>query len=177
MNITYPDDIFSERELMEMWNTHHKEKNEFIMRRDRGHLPDVQRGEGTYFVAFDGKKPIGYIGWKDNNNHYIGSGVRVLPEYRNEGIAAKLIEKRTEKLDKPTVVIYTELDPRWINHWRRRGWIPLDEASDILSPETINTYKEYEDRLLVHKSDAMSKAWNIVCKFTEKEARAFMECD
>ena len=176
MAITYPSRVYREKEVMDLWNQYNKEIDEFLMRRDREHLPAESKEEGVYYIAFDDERPVGYTGWTDKSDHWKTSGVKVLDEYRGKGIAAKLIAKRLKKMvGKPAIVMLNNLAGGWADHWKRRGWKTFEEAGDYLDASLRNRYKKFEERSLVYLPDEMTKSWNILCPITDEEVLKFEE--
>ena len=176
MAITYPNRVYREREVMDIWNEHNEDIDEFLMRKDRAHLPAESKEEGVYFVAFDGEQPVGYTGWTDKGDHYKTAGVKILPKNRDKRIAARLMVKRMEKLDKPSVAVFNNIESGWANHWKNRGWVTFDEASGEIDQSILDKYKKFKRTTLIYLPDDMTKAWNILCPITDEEVLKFEEC-
>jgi|8_EtaG_2_1085327.scaffolds.fasta_scaffold111164_1 hypothetical protein len=192
MAVTFPDRVYRESEVEEMWNKDSKASMKegkeqasflYLRREKREHLISHSRQAPLYLIALDGDKIVGYAGWIDKGDYNIGGGIRVREEYRGQKISSKLTDKRQEKIkDKPAIeMINTKtMDKQvFISKWKRRGWVinpDTEEVPSEIPKEMVEDFrKKAGSNWAVYSPTMMAKAWNILCKFTEEDAELFLE--
>ena len=181
MEIKYPDTIFEESEIMEMWNKEFAEDPEnyhqFRMRVDRETLPEVSRFPGIYYAAFEGDKIVAYSGWREAEKVFVMTGSRVVKNKRRNEISKKLRGKKMEIISskrKPSIVKIAnkEFEKAWKSSWKKLGWVELSEEStkDKLrewtgDDEIYLRYREWEDDTYVYFPSGFNKAWAILTDY------------
>ena len=172
MPIVIPDEIYSEEELMELWNERKVEDaKEFIPRTDREHLATLSRQPGQwYFIAFDEDTPVGYTGWTDNLAYIKTAGVYVAPSYRKGGsaplaggIANRLNLKRLTKLNKLSISILNNTEEGWVNSMKRIGWEEADEKPREIPDDDWKEYQE-ADLILMYRPSKVETSHNIFAR-------------
>ena len=185
MNIDYPDAVFSEEKVKEMWNKAYAKdpenyKPEFVMRKDRGLRYKMSRFPGIYYCAFKDGVIVAYSGWRDNGDHFKSNGARVAISFRKggkqkvQGISTTLRDKKMEIFNserKPSLVILdsaTMPTENWEGHWMAAGWQRLTEVKDKLREWTGDDgvylkYREAEKKTFVYFPTGFNKAWAILC--------------
>lgn len=191
--ITYPSKIYTEAEMLELWNSQWGESREENWqkiysqnknpRKTRPTLSPYSVDNVKYLIAFDGDIIVGYSGWSEKNSYVVLAGSTIATPYRGERISSNLIDKRMQLIkDKPILVsINNKTIPNsgWISAFQRRGWIknPTDEEVPQGLPIEIveNERKRIGgDKILVWNPNSMNKAWSILKSLTESEAISFM---
>jgi hypothetical protein len=181
MEIKYPDTIFEESEIMEMWNKEFAEDPEnyhqFRMRVDRETLPEVSRFPGIYYAAFEGDKIVAYSGWREAEKVFVMTGSRVVKNKRRNEISKKLRGKKMEIISskrKPSIVRLSnkEFEEAWKASWAKTGWVKLNEQStkDKLrdwtgDDEIYLKYREWEDNTYVYFPSGFNKAWAMLTSY------------
>ena len=179
MSIDYPDAVFSEEKVKEMWNKAYAKDPEdyapeFVMRRKRPSLTyKMSRFPGTYYCAFKDGVIVAYSGWRDNGDHFKSNGARVIPSLRKDGISNTLRAKKMEIFNserKPSLVILdSKAMPKsnWEASWMAAGWQRLTEVKDKLREWTGDDgvylkYREAEKKTFVYFPTGFNKAWAIL---------------
>tara|TARA_R100001530_G_C4309347_1_gene152599 strand:+ start:827 stop:1402 length:576 start_codon:yes stop_codon:yes gene_type:complete len=181
MEIKYPDTIFTEVEIMEMWNKAFEEDpenyHEFRMRADREHMRDVSKFPGVYYAAIEDGKIIGYSGWRDEGSYFVMSGSRTAKHRKKKLVTTKLRAKKMEKINKsgkPSIVILSnqEFPEAWAESWKKLGWVSLsgkttkDKLRDWLGDDGLYLkYREWEDITYVYFPSGFNKAWAILTNY------------
>ena len=180
MAIIYPDDVFTESRMLDMWNEEWEDTYpKRLPRKDRTTLPtDLSVDNAMYYIALDEDKIVGYCGWVDKGTYYVTAGIYIIPEYQGKNIATKLMEKRRKKTSSKPVIasLNNENLPKgsWREAWARRGWIfnPTPEQIPKGIPlEIVEKEKEGwgAELVAVYSPDAMNKAWIIIKAMSDKE--------
>lgn len=191
--ITYPSKIYTEAEMLELWNSQWGESREENWqkiysqnknpRKTRPTLSPYSVDNVKYLIAFDGDIIVGYSGWSEKNSYVVLAGSTIATPYRGERISSNLIDKRMQLIkDKPILVSInnkTIPDSGWMSAFERRGWIknPTDEeVPQGLPMEAVESERKRigGDKILVWNPNSMNKAWNILKSLTESEAISFM---
>ena len=102
MNFTFPDKIYSEAELIELYNATYpklKNKQQQFPRTPRAQSKNISPFTGGtpdgYYIALDGDKLAGWAGWKKiDGNTYMTSGSFTFKDYKGMGIQKELWKKR-----------------------------------------------------------------------------------
>ena len=190
MAITYPNRVYREEEVKDMWNKQSKidlkegkTSTLYLRRKDREHLISHTREPPLYLIALDGDIIVGYAGWIDKGDYNVGGGIRVREGYRGKKVSSILTDKRQEKMnDKPAIeMVNTKTMDRqvFISKWKRRGWIINPEPHEVPSEIPEQVVEDYRKKaganFAIFNPSVMSKAWNMLCKFTEEDAELFME--
>tara|TARA_R110002020_G_scaffold447_16_gene2231 strand:- start:2571 stop:3146 length:576 start_codon:yes stop_codon:yes gene_type:complete len=181
MKIEYPDTIFAEVEIMEMWNKAFAEDSEnyheFKMRVDREGLPEVSKFPGVYYAAFEGDKIVAYSGWREAEKVFVMTGSRVALHQKRNSISTKLRTKKMELISrkrKPSIVRLAnkEFEEAWKASWAKVGWAKLNEQStkDKLrdwtgDDEIYLKYREWEDDTYVYFPSGFNKAWAMLTSY------------
>lgn len=91
----------------------------------------IEHKDHTYFIAFEGKKPIGYlhVAIDDEKNKQLSylSELFVLEEYRSKGVGRALVDHQIEFLKGQRVIRNTlttarENNERTINFYKKLGY-------------------------------------------------------
>lgn len=191
--ITYPSKIYTETEMLELWNSQWGESREENWqkiyaqnkqpRKTRPTLSPYSVDNVKYLIALDGDMIVGYSGWSEKKSYVVLAGSTVATPYRKKRISSNLIDKRMQLIkDKPILVsINNKTIPNdgWIAAFQRRGWIknPTDEEiPEGLPMEVVENERKRigGDKILVWNPNSMNKAWNILKSLTESEAISFM---
>ena len=194
--ITYPTKVYSETEMLDLWNNYWSETREGnwesihsqskTPRKTRGNLSPYSVKNPKYLIALDGDKIVGYSGWSENGSYVVMAGSTVATPYRGDRISSNLIDKRMQLIkDKPILVSInnkTIPDGGWIAAFERRGWIknPTDEEIPQGLPiEIVESERKRigGDKILVWNPNSMNKAWSIIKSLTELEAISFMSME
>jgi len=181
MTIEYPNTIFSEAEIYELWNKQHEEDpnnyNKFEMRVDRTHLPPQSRFPGIYYAAFKDGKIVGYSGWREEPTFFKMAGVRTAEHMKRQGVGKRLVAMKTEVINssnKPSMVFLNNstFSAAWAETWKKLGWVPLSEQStkDKLremtgDDEIYLIYQNNEDSTFVYFPSGFNKSWAILTNF------------
>lgn len=191
--ITYPNKIYTETEMLDLWNSQWGESREenwqkiYVQnKKPRKTYPNFSPysvDNVKYLIAFDGDIIVGYSGWSEKKSYVVLAGSTIASPYRKKRIASNLIDKRMQLIkDKPILVsINNKTIPNdgWISAFQRRGWIknPTDEEVPQGLPIEIveNERKRIGgNKILVWNPNSMNKAWSILKSLTESEAISFM---
>ena len=179
MSIDYPDAVFSEEKVKEMWNKAYAKDPEdyetkFVMRVKRDTLRyKMSRFPGIYYCAFKDGVIVAYSGWRDNGDHFKSNGARVALSFRKGEIATTLRAKKMKIFNserKPSLVILdSQVVPteKWEGHWMSAGWQRLTEVKDKLREWTGDDgvylkYREAEKKTFVYFPTGFNKAWAIL---------------
>ena len=178
MNITIPNQMYSENKMLKIWNSYWSKNNKEYLKKPRRERPTVKTPLSTenpmYFMAFDGEIPVGYCGIEDNGSFFASAGVYVVPEYQGKKISSNLMKKRLDKVDsanKPIIAFINNKnlpEGTWYNAWKRKGWkkadlenLPENLPANIVKKE-IEAYGQ--DYVLIYSKDNISKAWFNILK-------------
>lgn len=191
--ITYPSKIYTEAEMLELWNSQWGESREENWqkiyaknKKPRKTYPNFSPysvDNVKYLIAFDGDIIVGYSGWSEKKSYVVLAGSTIASPYRKKRIASNLIDKRMQLIkDKPILVsINNKTIPNngWISAFQRRGWIknPTDEeVPQGLPMEAVESERKRigGNKILVWNPNSMNKAWSILKSLTESEAISFM---
>jgi len=181
--ITYPSKIYTETELLDLWNSFWSEVNPKVPRKDRPFVSPLSKDNPKYLIALDGDKIVGYSGWVNKPTYNVLAGSNVISEYRNQRISSNLIDKRMQLInDKPIIVSINNKnlpEGQWMAAFERRGWIknPTDEEiPEGLPIEAVESERKRigGEKLLVWNPNSMNKAWNVVKAISDLEANMFM---
>ena len=186
MNITYPDKLVSEKELMQLYaESWPKYKDK---RTSKGNpLPKTRTPRATnaliapfsrvtpdaYYVAMDGDILAGWTGWKKlEGNLYMTTGSATIRDYMNKGIQKVLFDKRDAVFGNSGVIV-TVNNPAegWSDFVSR--FYPLAKIQDIPEKyrealqESIDFYTEKGSVPKIYyrgptEDNAMEKAWGII---------------
>ena len=180
MNITFPDKVFSEAEVIELYNNSYpkwKIKPKQSTRKPRATnaaFPAfTRRTPDGYYVAMDGDILAGWCGWVEiTDNIYLTAGSLTFPDYKRKGIQEILWPKRDIVFGGSAVIAITNnSQPKWVNFVGR--FYP--KATVDLLPDNIQTQVQealdfYEEKgkspNIFYKGptedSAMQKAWSII---------------
>ncbi len=180
MNLTFPDKVFSEAEVIELYNNSYpkwKIKPKQQTRKPRAtntaFPPFTRRTPDGYYVAMDGDILAGWCGWKKiDSNLYLTAGSLTFPDYKQKGIQETLWPKRDIVFGGASVITITNnSQPKWVNFVDR--FYP--KSSIDLLPDNIQTQVQealdfYEKKgkspNIFYKGptedSAMQKAWSIL---------------
>ena len=181
--IKYPSKIYTETEMLDLWNSFWSEVSPKSPRKDRPNLGPLSKDNPKYLIALDGDKIVGYSGWVNKPTYNVLAGSTVIPEYRNQRISSNLIDKRMQLInDKPIIVSINNKnlpEGQWMAAFERRGWIknPTDEEiPEGLPIEAVESERKRigGEKLLVWNPNSMNKAWNVVKAMSDLEANMFM---
>ncbi len=78
--------------------------------------------KNIFRIATDKKKVIAFIHAKNHKNKIFILGLATLPEYRNKGIAGKLIKKISDEFKKPLMLIVEEENSSAIKLYEKLGF-------------------------------------------------------
>jgi len=181
--IDYPNCIFSEEKVMEMWNKAYAKdpknyKPEFVMRAERSSLSKNSRFPGIYYCAFDDEVIVAYSGWRDDGPYFVMSGARTAEHRQADGISNVLRAKKMEVVNskrKPTIVILNnkKFQESWQASWMKIDFFRLSETStkDKLrewtgDDEAYLRYRDTEENTFVYFPSGMGKAWAILTDYS-----------
>jgi len=166
--ITIPDTLYSEENMLRTWNDYWSENNKEYIKTPRRTRPTIKTSLSSvspiYYVAFDNDNvPVGYSGIEANGPFYASAGTYVIPEYQEQGIAGRLVDKKMNKFgSKPAITFINNLEPYWKSFFLRRGWevVDMDNLPDAIprdvAQKEIDAYGE--DNVLIYNG-AVTKSW------------------
>ena len=184
--ITYPDKIYSESELIQIYNDSYpkwKNKNkddgtplaETRTPRAKQPLfaPFTRRTPDGYYVALHGDILAGWAGWVQiDDNLYLTAGSFTAPDYREQGIQPNLWKKRNGIFGNSAVITITnKKEERWVNYVSRYySKVSVNELPEQLKEtvqEALDFYNEQDKNPNVFyrgptEDNAMEKAWSII---------------
>tara|TARA_R100001086_G_scaffold249945_1_gene191961 strand:+ start:4496 stop:5062 length:567 start_codon:yes stop_codon:yes gene_type:complete len=184
--ITFPDKIYSEAELIEMYNNSYSKwinknkqdgtplsKTRVPRTQQTLFAPFTRKTPDGYYVAMDGDILAGWVGWgKVSDGLFLTMGSFTAPDYRRQGIQPKLWGKR-EKIFANSAVMT-------ITNKKEKGWVdyvsryynkvsvdelpknlqkPVQEALDFYDKQGNNPFVFYRGPT---EDNAMEKAWGII---------------
>jgi GNAT superfamily N-acetyltransferase len=122
---------------------------------------NLAQGKETYgyikgFVTIEDDKIIGYCSMNYNNfisnNKNTGknytlwlSDVYVWENYRNHGIASRLLDKVNETAKQMDMQIYLACDDSLIKFYYKKGWTLLNSVDKLYDIWNIMTYNDHND--------------------------------
>tara|TARA_R110000744_G_scaffold210014_2_gene329076 strand:+ start:3391 stop:3933 length:543 start_codon:yes stop_codon:yes gene_type:complete len=179
MNITYPSNLYREEEVLNMWKETYGETK---LPRSQRPVSKYSINDTLHLIALDGDKIAGYTGWADNGSYSFTAGIYVHETYKKKNIANRLMASRLKKIgNKPIVASFAENyneNSRWVQAWKRRGWIPNPSDDEIPNgiPQEVIDYEKGRPKLFaVYSPNAINKAWNILKPYSDTELLVFME--
>ena len=178
MAIVISDTLYSEENMLRIWNDYWSENNKKYIKKARRDRPTTSKTElGTknplYYLIFDEGVPIAYSGIENNGTFYASAGMFVIPEYHRQGLSEKLLDKKLQKSgSKPYITFVNNLSRYWMRFLNRKGLIKadIDNLPDGM-PENI-VQKEIdahgEDNVLIYNNSEVVKSWQEILKKKKK---------
>ena len=187
MNITVPDKVFSEAEMLQLYaESFPKYKNiEMTSGKDMKSTrtpraaqmlfpPLTRQTPDGYYVAMDGDILAGWAGWKKlDANTYLTAGSATMPDYRNNNIQSELLWPKRDAMFGGAAVftITNNKDEGWIKFVDKFypkvtiNEIPENIKGDV--QEALDFYEEQgKNPNIFYKGptedSAMKKAWVII---------------
>jgi hypothetical protein len=172
MAVTISNQLYSEEDMLEIWNGYWTNNNKSYLKSPRRERASMKTPLSTvrpmYFIAYDGEVPVAYSGIEDNGTFNASAGIYIIPEYQKERLAEPLLDKKLEKTgSKPYITFINNLEPYWVRFLNRKGLIKADinnlpngVPKDIVQTE-IDAYGE--DNVLVYHN-VVTKAWHLILK-------------
>jgi len=187
MNITVPNKVFSEAEVLQLYaESYPKYKNK--KKANGEDLPSTRTPRATqslfppltrqtpdgYYVAMDGDILAGWAGWKKlDSNTYLTAGSLTLPDYRKNDIQSKLLwPKRNAMFGGAAVFTITNnKSAKWINFVDKFYPKPtIDKIPETIKADVQEALDFYEEQgknpNIFYKGptedSAMQKAWVII---------------
>ena len=166
--ITFPDKIYSDDELVELWAavgwTH-------VPRRERDTIAEISQIEPDgYYIAMDGEYIVAHCGWVNRGDIFQTCGTKVskgykFRSYKGEGISNVLRQKRLKVIgSSPAMAFMNYSSEGWLNSWIKEGW-ELGSIEDLPQQyhKLVSQLSDvYQILILNIKSKAMKKAWEIL---------------
>ena len=181
MAIVISDTLYSEENMLRIWNDYWSENNKKYIKKARRDRPTTSKTElgiknPLYYLIFDEGVPIAYSGIENNGTFYASAGMFVTPEYHRQGLSEKLLDKKLQKSgSKPYITFVNNLSPQWMGFLNRKGLIKadIDNLPDGM-PENI-VQKEIdahgEDNVLIYNNSEVVKSWQEILKKKKKKKK------
>jgi hypothetical protein len=174
MNITVPNKVFSEAEVLQLYaESYPKYKNK--KKRNGEDLPPLTRQTPDgYYVAMDGDILAGWAGWKKlDGNTYLTAGSLTLPDYRNNNIQSELLWPKRDAMFGGAAVftITNNKDEGWIKFVDKfYPKVTIDKIPETIKGDVQEALDFYEEQgknpNIFYKGptedSAMKKAWVII---------------
>ena len=178
--ITFPARLFSEDEIVEVWNESNSDNPRPPRRTNPAGLNPFTF-DGDYITAWDNNRIIGYSGFEDHGTWWALSGARVHPDYANggskgfTGIGSRLQKAKMSKMGRKAGIGLLNNKSlggnNWADSFSRKFW-------DI-NPEDVEKYYEHIPKKVVdfHKTSAEEKGSQWVIYIPTSMAQAWNQVE
>jgi len=166
--ITFPDRIYSDDELVELWAavgwTH-------VPRRERETIAEISQIEPDgYYIAMDGEYIVAHCGWVDRGDIFQTCGTKVsigydFRSYKGEGISNVLRQKRLKVIgSNPAMSFINNSTEGWLASLMKEGWEigSVEDLPEQYQELALQLSDSYTILILNIKPKAMKKAWEIL---------------